>query len=245
MRSELNIAILETGTPATSLRQQYGGYADMFLRSFAPYTSLSCTVLETYLTNDTPGLDQYDGYLITGSPFGVYEDHEFIPGLENFIRAGIEKSVPMVGICFGHQIMARAAGAQVEKSPKGWGVGVHEYALAPGAENILPALAADRTVRCIVSHQDQVLTIPEHIRCLGGSDFCPHGILQYAEGPAVSFQMHPEFTDDFAKALLESRRDKIDPDRVVQAQSSFDSVSGKNDILTAIEYVFTNGKVLS
>jgi GMP synthase-like glutamine amidotransferase len=68
-----------------------------------------------------------DGWLITGSRFGAYEDHPFIPPLEDFIRAAYAAHVPVVGICFGHQIIAQAMGGKVEKYAGGWSVGPTEY----------------------------------------------------------------------------------------------------------------------
>lgn len=242
MPSSPRIAILETGSPAAPLRQAHGGYGDMFIEAFAPFASFSWTVLDPYLTNQFPPHENYDGYLITGSPFGVYEDHAFIPGLEEFIRIGIKKSVPMVGICFGHQVMAMAVGAQVQKSRKGWGVGVHRYTLGPDAVEFFGPIPSEKSLRCIVSHQDQVLSIPDDVRCLGGSEFCPNGILQYGDGPALSFQMHPEFTNAFSLELLNSRRDKIGPNRVAEAVESFEGPSDKDTILKAIVQIFSNNE---
>ena len=61
------------------------------------------------------GIHDADGWLITGSRHGAYEDHPWIPPLEEFIRDAYAAQVPLVGICFGHQIIAQAMGGKVEK----------------------------------------------------------------------------------------------------------------------------------
>ncbi|MEM9988211.1 MAG: gamma-glutamyl-gamma-aminobutyrate hydrolase family protein, partial [Pseudomonadota bacterium] len=68
--------------------------------------------------------------MITGSPAGVYEDHPWIAPLEDSIREWTWQNHPVVGICFGHQIMAQALGGMVQKSDRGWGVGLHTYNMA-------------------------------------------------------------------------------------------------------------------
>src|SRR5207253_1128988 len=72
---------------------------------------------------ERPG--DHSAYLITGSPAGVYEPLAWIAPLSDFIRSAANSK--MVGICFGHQVMAEALGGHVEKSDKGWGAGLHSY----------------------------------------------------------------------------------------------------------------------
>ena len=90
-----------------------------------------CGFLFLFCINGFPyfptSVSSCDGWIVTGSAFGAYEDHAFIPPLEDFIRANYKADVPMAGICFGHQIMAQALGGKVEKFSGGWGVGYTNY----------------------------------------------------------------------------------------------------------------------
>ncbi|GGC98303.1 type 1 glutamine amidotransferase [Aquisalinus flavus] len=208
----MKIAIIETGMPPEGLDEAHGTYADMFRAMLAPYfPALETTDYPVYRTGDLPDPGAADGFLITGSPAGVYEDHDWIEPLAAFIRTAIAAETPVAGICFGHQIMAHAFGGTVRKSEKGWGAGIHTYEMIETAPYMvgeaLPRIA------CAVSHQDQVIDAPANAVRLGGSAFCPNGILSYAGGRGLSFQMHPEFTHDYALALLELRSDRI-PDEV-------------------------------
>ena len=69
----------------------------------------------------------FDGWLITGSRHGVYDDLFWMPPLQDFIRELADQQIPLVGICFGHQIIAEALGGRVVKSDRGWGVRLHRY----------------------------------------------------------------------------------------------------------------------
>ena len=118
----------------------------------------------------------------------------------------------MLGICFGHQIMADALGGDVRKSEKGWGLGRHVYGVTKRPAFLggdLPELA----IAC--SHQDQVIVPPAEAEVFLASDFTPNAGLVYRNGAAISLQPHPEFEDDYTLALAELRRGKA-PDEVIE-----------------------------
>jgi GMP synthase-like glutamine amidotransferase len=199
----IKVGILETGVPPPDLLPRFGRYDAMFARLLGPgFQTTTYQVLEGRYPR-VP--EEQDAYIVTGSPAGVYEDHAWIPPLKKFLRAAKGKA-KLVGICFGHQIMAEAFGGRVEKSHRGWGIGllhydVHEHApwMDPDVERFgIP-----------VSHQDQVVEAPPSARTLAGSPFNPFGLLQYRDQPAISFQCHPEFEPAYAKALIETRRDRV------------------------------------
>jgi len=222
----MHIHILETGEPPAPLNQQFGGYPAMFERILAPFHSkFSFSTTAVHKGAALPPLSEFDGFLITGAPVGVYENHDWIAPLEEFIRRAASTRKPVVGICFGHQLMAQAFGGKVEKSAHGWGVGVHHYDVTARAPWMAPASAK---ISCAVSHQDQVIEPPEGARILGGSDFCPNGVLEYAQGPAVSLQPHPEFTHDYAAALLRLRKDRMPAERFDDGRASLKAGSERN-----------------
>ena len=130
-----------------------------------------------------------DAWLITGSAHGAYEDHAFIPPLEEFIRASYQGNVPIAGICFGHQIMAQALGGKVEKYSGGWGVGHTSYKMKDGERAVL------------AMHQDQVVEKPADAEVIATTDFCKNAGLAY-RGKAISFQPHPEFTPEYMQDLI-------------------------------------------
>src|SRR4051812_19780183 len=119
------IGILKTGRPPKPAIERFGTYPQMF-------EQLLGEDAYAWRTYDVDGGElpatptECDGYLITGSSAGVYEDLPWIAPAEDFLRAAKGKAA-LVGVCFGHQLMAQAFGGKVIKSPKGWGVGEHVY----------------------------------------------------------------------------------------------------------------------
>ncbi|MEE2690821.1 MAG: hypothetical protein VX640_04680 [Pseudomonadota bacterium] len=215
----MRIAIIETGAPPPDLERRHGGYPAMMERMLAPrITGVSFITARVFDGAAPPPLDAFDGLLITGSPAGAYEGHEWIAPLEALIRGAAAAGKKQVGICFGHQIMAQAFGGQVVKAERGWGVGVHQYEVERAEDWMRPF---QNRLACVVSHQDQVTRAPQGARRLAGSDFCPNGALSYAQGPAISFQMHPEFDHAFAADLLRAREGRIPAPLIDEARASF------------------------
>lgn len=201
----MKIAILETGRPPGPLAEQFGDYPAMFANMLGEAFAVETFDAQSGELPDDP--DAHAGYLITGSPAGVYEDLPWIAPLEDFIRAA--KNSKLVGVCFGHQVMAQALGGQVEKSAKGWGAGLHRYDVVR-REVWIEDLA---TIAVPASHQDQVVRQPPNTNVIAASDFTPFAGLAWLDRPAISFQFHPEFSPDFAKALIEQRYDIVpDPE---------------------------------
>lgn len=152
-------------------------------------------------------LEDADGWLITGSRHGVYEDLPWIPDLEDFIRAAVMASSPVVGICFGHQIVAQALGGKVEKFKGGWAVGRQIYDFN-GVE--LPLIAW---------HQDQVVELPPGATVLASNDFCAYAAIIYGDR-ALTVQAHPEFGPDAAEGLAKYRPSTIPADQLDAAVKS-------------------------
>jgi len=150
-----------------------------------------------------------DGWLITGSKHGAYEDIPFIAPLEDFLRRAYAADVPLVGICFGHQVLAQALGGTVQKFAGGWSLGRQTYTL-DGQDVALNAW-----------HQDQVITPPEEATTVGSSDFCEHAALAY-KGRAFSVQAHPEFSAQEVALLLQVRRAGLDPAMAADVQANLD-----------------------
>jgi GMP synthase-like glutamine amidotransferase len=203
----MKVAILETGRPPGDLAQRLGDYPKMFAEMLGPDFAVQSFDVTA---GDFPDPAAHDAMLITGSPAGVYEEHAWLGGLFDFIRAA--KDSRMVGICFGHQAMAEALGGHVEKSDKGWGTGLHRYTVTRPE----PWLDGAREIAAPASHQDQVVVQPPNTEITVSSDFTPYAGLAWTDRPAISFQFHPEFSPAFAKALIAERYDRVpDPDAAI------------------------------
>ena len=195
------IGILQTGLAPDALAPEMGDYPDMFARLLDGhgFTFRTWKVVEGEFP---PSVDAADGWLITGSRHGVYEDHPWIPPLEDFIRAAFAARVPVVGICFGHQIVAQAMGGKVERYAGGWAVGATDYDF--GGE----------TLRLNAWHRDQVVEAPEGATVIASNDFCANAALLY-DDRALTVQAHPEFRPEFVDGLMKTRGKGVVPDAVM------------------------------
>ena len=197
------IGILQTGRAPDALRTEHGDYPDMFTRLLAGrgFDFRTWHVEEMQF----PGsVHDAEGWLITGSRHGAYEDHPFIPPLEDFLRRAYAEGVPIAGICFGHQILAQALGGKVEKYAGGWSVGPTDYDF--GGE----------TVTVNAWHQDQVVEKPPEAEVIATSPFCRYAGLAYGNR-ALTVQPHPEFGDAFVDGLMKTRGKGLVPDHLMAA----------------------------
>ncbi|MAI90263.1 homoserine O-succinyltransferase [Ponticaulis sp.] len=227
----MRLTIVETGLPPEDIRDDYpGGYPVMFEALFAKsdpeMTFETVSVVKGDALPDPEGLE---AILITGSAFGVYDETPWMRPLKEWIGFAAEQKVPMIGICFGHQVIADALGGDVRKSDKGWGLGRHTYQVETQPAWMGPD--ARDTFSVGVSHQDQVLAPPADATILAGNEFAPHAALIYSRGPILSFQGHPEFDDKFLTDLYEARKGRpLSQAQVDDALSSF-KTPDDNDLM--------------
>ena len=205
----MKIGILVCGHAIEEVAQNYGDYAHWFeaLLDGNGFTYQHYNVDEMKFPQS---IDDADGWLITGSRHGVYEEHAFIPPLEDFIRKAYAAPVPMVGVCFGHQIIAQALGGSVEKYDQGWAVGRQDYKFEGHGNVALNAW-----------HQDQVMQVPDGARVIAGNDFCENAALVYGDS-ILTMQPHPEFTNPIMAEYIDLRRDPsiYDPDMMNRAATN-------------------------
>lgn len=210
----MKIGILEAGLLRDELADRFDPYPVMFERflglagrdlEFAAYSAVRGQMPASIL--------DCDGWLISGSRYGVYDQLEWMFPLQDFIRQLAHARVPLVGVCFGHQIIAEALGGKVVKSDKGWGVGVQRYRIDQRQSWMRDQ---PQSIGLYAYHQDQIVTCPESATVFSGSEFCPFAGLSYGDS-IISVQAHPEFEEAYERALLELFGGNIIPAEVAQA----------------------------
>lgn len=211
----MRVTILETGRAPGRLSDDFPRYPEMFVSLLAKANeSLAFETISLVEGERLPDPAQRQAIVITGSPSGVYDPTPWIDPLRDFVRGAFAAKTPMVGVCFGHQVIADAMGGDVRKSEKGWGVGRHTYEILDRRPWMTDA---GKTFSLSVSHQDQVIVPPPSATTLARSSHTEHAMLVYADAPVMSLQGHPEFGDAFVTALYSARRGKSLADAEVDA----------------------------
>ena len=212
--------LIECDVLYEDLRADYVSYGTMFDRYFSQLsmnTGLPAFHARYYsaIERRLPTPQRQAVYLITGSKFGAYEDAQWITELEQWIQQAFHVGARLIGVCFGHQIIAQALGGKVIKSEKGWGVGVRSLPhLNPAFSSSLPD-----QVKLIYSHQDQVVKLPNGATALLGDEFCPFASYTI-DKQVLTFQGHPEFDAVYTRRLLGRRASCMGHDRFEQAMNS-------------------------
>ena len=182
----LRLGLLQCDTVRPALSARHGDYPALYARLLGDEVDWTVFHVVNGPVPDEPAL--CDGWLVSGSRHGAYEGHDWIPPLEALIRR-IHGTRPLVGICFGHQIIAQALGGRVEKFAGGWSVGRRSYGGSFG------------TVCLNAWHQDQVTVPPKGAETILSNEFTAHAGLQL--GPStLTLQPHPEFSPGFIADII-------------------------------------------
>ncbi len=215
----MKIAFLQAGFPPEGLEAEYGSYLTMFQDSFAACGADLELVDFHVQKGKLPDVDAgFDAYLCCGSPNSVYDDEPWIGKLLDFVRELDAKGRRMVGICFGHQLIAQALGGEVRKARQGWGVGNIKSEIVAQQPWMTPTVA---DLDLLYTHQDQVVRLPEAAELLLRAQHCPIAGFTI-EDRFLAIQSHPEFKPEFLGALLNERRERIGSESVDAALPSLD-----------------------
>jgi GMP synthase (glutamine-hydrolysing) len=176
------------------------------------------------------------GIILAGGPESVTEANS--PRAPEYVYTA---GVPVLGICYGMQMMAKAFGGKVQLAKSGWGIGVATSDLHEIQPWMVPV---GDVVRLLVSHKEQVTVLPECMRRLAGNPFCPNGIISRGRS-MLGIQGHPEFCKDYARSLMRFRRDIIPPARLEQGLASLAQVTDSEQVFQWIVRFLRSASMLT
>jgi len=232
---DIKIGILEASSNDSDSTQS-GIYVSWFERMLSTTSgSFSYQAYQAY-NGETPSApDACDAYIISGSASSVLDIDPWIKALSGFLVETIPER-PIVGVCFGHQLLHQIFGGKVEKSAKGWGIGVHEYDVDGCMDWMKPCV--DK-VGLLVSHMDQVVQTAPNTTIIASSDFCPNAITMIGSN-ILTLQSHPEHTKAFAQDLYNSRRERIGNRHVDDAINSLQQPTSEGQVAEWIARFITS-----
>jgi len=201
----MKICILENDDLAPEVAATYIRYGTMFEKLFRSVGAQEWQfdVFHTPAMEYPASFDDYAAVLLTGSKADSFSDEPWVVELRRRVTELLEQKKKLLGICFGHQLIALCLGAKVGRAPQGWGVGRMSYDWHAAD---LPLAPEDKTMSLLVSHRDQVLELPNNAVLLASNAHCP--VAGYAVGEEVfCVQGHPEFVPDYSAFLMGKRRE--------------------------------------
>ncbi|MDR0701908.1 MAG: glutamine amidotransferase [Azoarcus sp.] len=205
---EKPILILQTGSASRAIQRRYGDYDRMFVRA-GGLEKLDARHLVRRVHAERGERPErphvYAGALVTGSDAMVTDRLPWSEAAAGWLCDALDAGLPVLGVCYGHQLLAHALGGVVEDHPAGLELGTREISLYPraGQEPLLDGMPRRYAVNLF--HAQTVASLPKGAEALAGSAHDPHQILRYA--PMVwSTQFHPEFDGEIMAALLEKER---------------------------------------
>jgi GMP synthase-like glutamine amidotransferase len=227
----MRIGILNTDTLKTEFDTKYGQYPVMFSNVLLQADpNIQIRTYEVQFGDYPAALDECDAYLITGSKVSAYDDMPWINELKIFIRNLHQHQKKLIGICFGHQLIAEALGGSVERSKRGWHVGIHAATLK---QNTVLFGSAEQEFNLIYNHQDQIVKMPSESILHASCRTCPIAMLSI-ENHILSFQGHVEFDTAYAKDLLKMRRSILGEDIYLKA---YESLHAKSEDARVIDWI--------
>jgi GMP synthase-like glutamine amidotransferase len=162
--------------------------------------------------------DDYDAVLLTGSRADSFSEEAWVVELRRQVTQLLEQRKKMVGVCFGHQLIALCMGAQVGRAPQGWGAGRMTY---DWHRPDLPLSDLRTEIALLASHQDQVFELPKGAQLVASSDFCP--VAAFTVGSEVfCVQPHPEFEVGLSAKLIERRRAMLGEEKYTTSRQSLE-----------------------
>ena len=227
----MKVGILKTDAVKPDLAAEFGEYPDMFANVLLAVEPNLILVTYEVVDGEYPAdLDEVDAYIITGSKLSVYDDVPWVRQLKGFVVRLHEAKKKLIGICFGHQMVAEALGGKTLPADSGWCVGVH--AIEPTEDAARYGLSSS-TIRLRSNHRDQVATLPAGGKLLASTKACPIASIGL-DDHILTFQGHPEFSEGYARALLNMRRDILGEELY---QTAIRSLETETDNLQVARYI--------
>lgn len=235
---ERPLCILVTGDPVPVTLEQRGTFAELLRAVVGSAWSSSWLVVDCRTERQLPDPTSLAGLVVTGSPHSVTDREPWVLSGESYLAGAVKAGVPVLGVCFGHQMLAQALGGRVARNPRGREIGTVELALC--ADDPL-FRDAERPFRVNMSHLDTVVEPPPGAEILGSTALDACAALRFGER-AWGVQFHPEFDREIVGHYAMTRADAVreeglDPEAI--AASAADAPTGARVLLRFVDLLIS------
>jgi GMP synthase (glutamine-hydrolysing) len=210
-RHPVRVAILKTGTTYPGLKARFGDFEEWFMRGLSD--DLELTVINVKNGESVGNPEHWDGVVITGSPAMVSDREPWSEETAHWLARAVNKAVPVLGVCYGHQLLAHAMGGKVGYHPDGRETGTQVIRLLPAATTDALFQNLPTRFNAQLTHLQSVLSLPPDAVLLARSDFEPHQAFRVGEC-AWGVQFHPEFSEAIMNAYLEVQASDLEAERL-------------------------------
>lgn len=209
------IVLYKTGETHPSLKPTIGCYERWFSRVLG-----EAVRLELHLAWDKPAMadaKEYDGIILSGSPRSLVEPEPWMDEAAEWLRGAAAAGVPVLGVCFGHQLIGHAWGGKVRTNPRGWEVGTvsveltSEGAIDPLFTGLAGPAGLGGQLHVNESHRDEIETLGPEMRTLARGQHTEHQAVAVGEH-VRGVQFHPEMDAGVVRNIIAHRRQILDED---------------------------------
>lgn len=203
------LLIIQMGVPPLPIARQVGEQGAWFRQALAAQQPhLTLQVVRPDQGEALPAVDSLAGVVISGSWSMVTDRLDWSEATAHWLRTAFDARLPLLGVCYGHQLMADALGGTVADNPKGKEVGLQTVTLTAQAQDDVLLSQFPQQFPAYLTHQQSVLTPPPSAQVLAHSERDGCQIIRYS-AEAFSVQFHPEFTADIMHSSLQNSAEAL------------------------------------
>ncbi|QAR32556.1 glutamine amidotransferase [Geovibrio thiophilus] len=227
--------VLKMGSTLRELEDNYGGFADWIIRFMGAFRK-QVKVIDVQNGDELPDPSDYEGIVISGAHEMVTDLHPWSEKTAAYLKKAAEKEVPILGICYGHQLLAHALGGRVDNHPFGPEIGTVEIELTEAGKKDPLFKTMPKKFIAHATHTQSVLKLPEGCVILAQNGYEPFHAFRYGKN-AWGVQFHPEFDSFIMEQYAEHQKHKLkEPDKTM---SLIAETPEANSLLAAFMEMFT------
>lgn len=222
------ILIIKTGSTYPAISMDRGDFEDWIIAGTG-LDRRKFLIVDVSQGKSLPGFNEISGILITGSHAMVTDHADWNESTAAWLTGAIDRKIPTLGICYGHQLLAYALGGRIANNPNGLEFGTAEVKLTDAAKGDLLFSFLPAKVHFQVSHTQSVIQLPPGSKLLASTSLDPNHAFVVGDC-AWGVQFHPEFDTDIVKRYIEIFRDYLQakglqPEELIE--KSFDTPFGE------------------